>query len=198
MNPKHYQAYKEYEGKGLRKQASESLRAFISSFQNENEVSEWVWEYLPRLESNRHARIRHELFHELVYPVLKSGYESNDFEATLWLAKLAQNVYQSQKVHEELSWVRQLELFEKCHEIEPENDEARLLFLNSIVSWLEYTEHEWPAGILYGNDGATIEQCSEINKEIQRVLRLDKEHKHSAFIKQYSKKLSEYKARLNK
>jgi hypothetical protein len=133
-----------------------------------------------------------------LYPILKTGYENNDFACTLWLGKLAQNIYQAQKLHEELNWVSELSLYKKCHVIDPSNDEARLLLLKAIVSWLEYSEHEWPSGILYGNDGATVEQCDEISIEVQRVLKMDKEHIYSEFIKQYVKKLGEYRARLNK
>lgn len=198
MNIEHYQAFKEFEEKGLKKQASKSVRSFISSFESEREVEDWVWKYLPMLETNRHSRIRHEIFHELVFPVLKSGYEKNDFYSTLWLGKLAQNIYQAQQIHKELGWVTELGLYNKSHELDPSNDEARLLLLKAIVAWLEYSEHEWPSGILYGNNGASIEQCDEISTEIQRVLKLDKEHRYSEFIKQYIKKLSEYRARLNK
>lgn len=198
MNIEHYQEFRELEEKGLKKQASRALRDFISSFENGREKEEWVWDYLPKLQNNRHSRIRHEIFHELVYPTLKAGYENNDFASTLWLGKLAQNIYQAQQLHEELDWVSELGLYNKSHEIDPSNDEARLLLLKAIVSWLEYSEHEWPSGILYGNDGATIEQCDEISAEVQRVLKLDKEHIYSEFIKQYVKKLSEYRARLNK
>lgn len=198
MNIEHYTEFIEFEEKGLKRQASNSLRAFISSFENNEEINEWVWEYLPKLETNRHSRIRHEIFNELVYPILKSGYENNDFSSTLWLGKLAQNIYQAQKLHEELDWVTELGLYNKSHELDPSNDEARLLLLKAIVAWLEYSVHEWPSGILYGNDGATIEQCEEISTEAQRVLQLDKEYRYSEFIKQYVKKLSEYRTRLNK
>lgn len=197
MNIEHFQKFREFEEKGLKKQASKSLRTFISSFENRKEIEEWVWEYLPKLGTNRHSRIRHEIFHELIYPILRAGYEKNDFASTLWLGKLAQNIYQAQHLHEELGWVSELSLYNKSYEIEPKNDEARLLLIKAIVSWLEYSEHEWPSGILYGNDGATIEQCDEISSEVQRVLKLDSEHVHSEFIKQYVKKLSEYRARLN-
>ena len=198
MNVEHYQEFKEFEEKGLKKQASKSLRSFISTFESEREIEDWVWEYLPKLETNRHSRIRHEIFHELVYPVLKNGYENNDFSSTVWLGKLAQNIYQAQQLHEELGWVTELGLFNKSHELDPSNDEARLLLLKAMVAWLEYSEHEWPSGILYGNDGATIEQCDEISTEVQLVQQLDKEHRYNEFIKQYIKKLSEYRARLNK
>ncbi len=197
MNIKHYNEFLEYQDKGLKKQAGKSVRMFISTFQNEDEIKEWVLQYLPSLTTNRSSRIRHEIFHELVYPVLKAGYVDNDFVSTLWLGKLIQNVYQATRLHEELSWVSELQLFRKCYEQKPEDDEARLLCLKTLVDWLEYSEHEWPSGILYGNDGATLEQCGEILREIEIILKLDKEYKYSDFIKQYSKKLVQYKTRLN-
>lgn len=84
----HYQEFRECEKKGLKKQASKSLRTFIASFENSEDIDEWVWRYLPTLETNRHSRIRHEIFHELVYPVLKSGYENNDYSSTLLVFSL--------------------------------------------------------------------------------------------------------------
>lgn len=102
MNIEHYREFKELEEKGLKKQASKALRAFISSFENGQEKEEWVREYLPELQTNKHSRIRHEIFHELVFPILKAGYENNDFASTLWLGKLAQNFYQVRQLHEEL------------------------------------------------------------------------------------------------
>jgi len=197
MNIEYYQEFKVCEEKGLKKEALKSLQAFIASFQNEKEKEDWVWEYLPKLDTNRHSRIRHEIFYELVYPVLKSGYDDNDFLSTLWLGKLAQNIYQARQIHEELDWITEQGLYNKSHTINPENDEVRLLLLKAIVNGLEYSEHEWPSGILYGNDGATIEQCEEISTEVQRAIQLDREHAYTEFIEQYAKKLGEYRVRLN-
>ena len=198
MNIDHLHKFEEYLDRGLKKEASRSVRAFISSLDSEEEIYAWVWEYLPNLDKNRHSRIRHELFHEVIFPVLKAGYENGDFKSTLWLGKLSQNLYQAQKLHEELDWVTELGFYNKAYDIDPDNDDVRLLLLDSLVSWLQYTEHEWPVGILYGNNGATLEQCQEIAGEVQRVLSMDKKYQYSEFIKQYNKKLCQYRARLNK
>ncbi|WP_461535315.1 hypothetical protein [Spongorhabdus nitratireducens] len=196
MKIEHYQQFTEFEARGLKKQATAAIRAFIDSFDDSEEIEAWVWKYLPGLKRNRNSRIRHEIFHELVYPVLKAGYERDDFDCTLWLGKLSQNLYQSRRLHEESGWISAQELYEKCHEIDPENSEVRLLLLGSIISWLEYTEHEWPAGILYDNNGATLEQCDEISAEVEKVLRLDQEQKYTAFISQYTPKLKQYRTKL--
>lgn len=198
MNIDHYNDFLKYQDKGLKNKAGKSVRLFVSAFKNEIEIKDWVLKYLPRITTNRSSRIRHEIFHELVYPVLKPGYFDNDFTSTLWLGKLIQNIYQAPKLHEELSWVTEIQLYRRCYDEKPENDEARLLCLKSLVEWLEYSEHEWPSCILYGNDGATLEQCGEILSEVELILKLDIEHQYSEFIKQYSKKLAQCKTRLNK
>ncbi len=148
MNIEHYREFRDFEEKGLKKQASKSVRAFISSFQSSKDIEEWVWEYLPKIATNRHSRIRHEIFCELVFPTLRDGYKNGDFASTLWLGKLSQNLYQLQSAHEALDGVSEIELYNRCHEIDPENDEVRLLLLKSIVSWLAYAEHEWPRAYL--------------------------------------------------
>lgn len=198
MNIEHYQKFKKYEELGLKKEASKSVRAFISTFDDDTEIENWVWDSLPDLEMNRHSRIRHEIFSELVFPVLKRGYQIGDVKCTMWLGKLIQNIYQAKGLDEELGWVTDLSLFNKCYEIDPSNEEVRLLLLEKIVDWLQYSEHEWPSGILYGNNEATLAECSEISIEIERVLKLDKEFKYSEFIKQYVKKFTEYRGRINK
>lgn len=195
MNIKHYQAFLEYEEKGLKKQASESICAFVSSFKNTEDISTWVWENLPKLKKNNHSRIRHEIFNELVYPVLKQGYENNDFASTLWLGKLAQNIYQTQKIHKELNWVSATALYQKSHVLDPTNDEARLCLLKATIDWLIYAEHEWPSGILYGNNCATLEECDDINATVQQALELDTEQTYREFIQQFMKKLDDYKSR---
>ena len=92
MNIEYYENFKDCEEKGLRKEAANSLRAFISSFKGKDEIDKWVWEYLPDIKTNRSSRIRHEIFHKLVFPILKIGYDQKDFKCTLWLGKLAQNI----------------------------------------------------------------------------------------------------------
>ncbi len=71
MNIEYYKDFLQFQDKGLKKQASKSVRAFISSFKNEDDRSSWVWSNLQKLETNCQTRIRYELFNELIYPVLK-------------------------------------------------------------------------------------------------------------------------------
>lgn len=183
---------------GLKKQATESVRAFISSFVDDKEVQEWVWSHLLELKTNRHSRIRHEIFVELVYPVLKRGYQAGDFKSTLWLGKLIQNIYQISKLHEELNYITDVQLYRKCFELNSEDNEVKSLLLQNIVQWLEYCIHECPSGILYGNDGATFEQCQEIREEVKFAKKLYTYKKYSNFFSSFENKLTQYESMLNK
>ncbi len=42
-------------------------------------------------------------------------------------------------------------------------------------SRLDYVLHELPSGVLYGQDGATVEQCDELIKELSDYERLTEE-----------------------
>ncbi len=197
MNIEYYENYEKELNAGLKKQAKKSIALFIKSFKDEDEVRSWVWEYLPQLGGNTHGCIRHEIFVNLVYPVLKKGFDSNDYESTLWLGKLVQNIYQAKGVCEEFESLTEMDFYRKCHDIDPDNNEGKKLLLNHILGWLSQCEHEWPRGILYGMDGATIEQCKDIREEANFALSLTTKPSHKEFIKQFLDKLSQYEQRLN-
>jgi hypothetical protein len=182
---------------GLKKQATASVKLFVDSFQGTDEIREWVWSYLPKLEKNRHSCIRHEIFVNLVYPTLKNGFELGDYDSTLWLGKLVQNVYQTKGVFEELGSLVEMDFYRKCHEIDSQNAEGKKLLLKSILNWLAHCEHEGPSGILYGMDGASIEQCADIKSEAQFALSLVSQESEKEFLVQFLDKLEHYENGLN-
>lgn len=192
MNIESFEQYKAYEEQGLRTEAKACLHDFVSSFSDASEIEDWVWQYLPLLKENRHCRIRHEIFVELVYPTLKRGYLKQDFVSTLWLGKLVQNIYNNRAIHEELGWVTDYELYLRSYELEPNSQEAKSLLLATIVGHLKYAVHEWPAGMLWGNDGATTEQCVEFAGDLALANKLDAEQVHRAFFADFAEKLSAY------
>jgi hypothetical protein len=78
----------------------------------------------------------------------------------------------------------------------PDDRETKIELLGSLVRSFEYMQHEWPAGILYGFDGATAEECAEILREIQIAKRLDSEDRYCAFLASFEARVIEYQARL--
>ena len=198
MNIEYFERFESELELGLKKRAAASIKQFVDSFENDDEIKSWVWSYLPKLEKNRHSCIRHEVFIDLVYPVLKKGYERSDYNSTLWLGKLVQNVYQTKGIFEELGSNVEMDFYRKCHEIDPSMEEGNELLLQSILSWLSHCVHEWPSGILYGMDGASIAQCQEIRVEANFAKSLASKERELSFIDDFLVKLTEYELRLNK
>lgn len=195
MNLVHYERYLEFEARGLKRQATEAVRAFIDSF-DEGEIEGWVREHLAELQRNSHGRIRHELFEALVFPVLKRGFLADDVPSILWLGRLIQNLYQARTLHSDLGWVTDTALFRRAFELEPDNVEARSLLLESQARWLSFCVHEWPAVILYGNAAADAAQCATIREELGFLRGLDTDGQYRDFFDEVLQCLQEYEARL--
>ena len=196
MRIEYYNKFIDHQERGLKKLATQAVRDFIASFENEEEISNWVWDFLPKLQKNRHSRVRHEIFCELVYPTLKRGYDSGDFKSTLWLGKLIQDIYQTNVLDDKFSYMTDFDFFRESYEINPKSEKARLLLLECIIKRLEYAAHEWPSGILSGNHGATLEECEEIGSEARLAKALDQKNKYSEFISEFMNKLMQYKSEL--
>ena len=109
-----------------------------------------------------------------------------------------QNVYQTKGIFEELGSNVEMDFYRKCHEIDPSMEEGNELLLQSILSWLSHCVHEWPSGILYGMDGASIAQCQEIRVEANFAKSLASKERELSFIDDFLVKLTEYELRLNK
>jgi len=179
---------------GDRQLATIELNAFIGSFVSLDEKASWTRRYLAN--GNFGHKIRHELYEQIIFPVLLSGYRESDPWSLRWLERTSQNLYENKRIWSQVDWKTATQfasdLFAAC----PTDNEARLSLLSHLVEWLRYSIHEWPAGILYGKDGATLDQCQEIFDEVEYTIRLDEERAHAAFLEDFKAKLAEYARRL--
>lgn len=195
MNLVHYERFLDCEARGLKREAKQAVEDFIASFCDDADIQAWVWSYLPQLRTNRHSRLRHELFERLIFPVLRRGYEADDFESLLWLGRLIQNVYQTRTLHAELGWVTDAQLFRRCYAMNPASDEARMRLLDCQVNWLSFSAHEWPDVLLYGNSAASRDECDELREELAFLRGLDREARFTEFFNDFEEKLREYSVR---
>lgn len=195
MDNKHFSEFEKFSGLGLKKDATKSLRLFIQSLASDEEKTEWVWAYLDKLPQERHSRIRHELFAEVVYPVLKAGFENKNYDATLWLGLLNQNILRNKAILKEINYSG-YHFYKCCLKIDPSREQAKIFMLQELIQWFSYIFHEWPSGVLYGPHGATLEECSDIRKELDFSLTLRPSEVQEDEIKEYRAMLTEYEARL--
>jgi hypothetical protein len=192
MKNNYFNEYLHYENLGMKQKAKEAVADFIHSFNNFEEKETWTKEYLPNLKRNKHSRIRNELFEEILFPVLLHAYENKNVSLMLWLAKTSQNFYQNKKLWEKIDYKTDLEIIKECYEIDSNNNEVIDMYLELEIRGMQYSIHEWPTGILNGNNFAAKDECKMILKEIPFFHKLDKDNKYFDYIQNYENCVKEY------
>jgi len=175
MNMEYFNKFEEAKKLGLKAEAKSNIRMFIDSFSDADERFHWVTTYLEK--GGFGHKIRHELYDEIVFPVLLNGYHDNDPWSLYWLAQTIQNVYGSKKLHKQIDFKTDCELLQVRFESDQTDGRVRLALLASLISGFEYAVHEWPSGVLYAPD----ESPEDLLREIEYARSLDIEKKHTDF-----------------
>jgi len=189
-----YESYKREIETGRRKEAAQAIALFIQSFSGLEEKKQWSEAFLNGLENSQ--KIRHELYEHIVFPVLLESYKRSEPWGIHWLAKTAQNLYQATALWEQVDHKSEYQLLEQLLSITPHDAGVRAELLARQIEWLRYCGHEWPSGILYGHDGATLQECAEIEEAVAKAKDLDLSGTYSAFLADFEGKLGEYISRL--
>ena len=195
MNTRLYEDYKTQLANGQRAAATTVLLQFIESFTDFESKTTWVRWYLGH-ERWEH-RIRHEIYEHLVFPVLLHGYRTGQLWCLHWLIRTIANLYTREHLWAQIDRKAELDLREELVTRVPEDARARRELVDCFIEAFRYMAHEWPAGILYGHDGATADQCLEILADAQRALQLDVEQRHHTFIHDFADKVRIYQQRMS-
>ncbi len=196
MELDYYKQYLHFKTIGLRFEARQSIQYFIASFASIAEKEQWTRQFIE--EGNYGHKIRYELYEEVIFPALLSGYLKHDLWSVLWLARTAQNFYKLKHLHEQIGFKAYYGLLQECYFLNPSNTEVRKDLLSFQTGWFEYCIHEYPTGILYGCNGATIDECQEILSEIEFARELDIKKTGEEFLNEVQSKVLEYLNRLQK
>ena len=194
MDLSHYERFKSQLEHGDRAGAASHIERFVASFAKVEEKVVWVRWYLDHEELGH--RIRHEIYEHLVFPVLLQGYRQADPWAIRWLIRTVQNLYRADHLWIRLDRRTEHGLLMELHALCPSDKEVRLSLLQSYIRQFSYMVHEWPAGILYGYDGASQEECTHILLDVEHGRRLDIEGVYATFLSDVESKVLEYVARL--
>jgi len=194
MDQAHYVLFERLQEQGLKSQARTALADFIASFGSDAERLEWLRAFLEQ--HPRNTPIRHELYAEVIYPALLAGYRRNDPWSTLWLARtLNQLILGNNTFAADFPWPEE-GLWARCFKLAPDSEDVRRDYLNYLVGQLGHAVHEWPAGILWGMDGATLAQCDELAETVRLARKLDTTGQHVDFLNDFDDKLTAYRKRL--
>jgi hypothetical protein len=194
MNSALYEGYSARLAEGRRKDAGLMLDAFLRSFNSAEEREQWTRTFLRT--HTYGARIRHEIYAELIFPVLLVGSKRNDAWSLYWLAGTCQNLYAARGLHEQVKFKDKTNLLKEAYAIDRNSSEVCEALLKSLLDYFRHASHEWPAGILWGNDGATLDQCNEVMSEVTLARELDSECAYALPIDEFESKLKRYQERL--
>lgn len=194
MEIQYFERFKKALALGKRAEAAAALKPFIESFSSLEEKAVWAKAYLEH-EPIGH-KIRHEIYEHVIFPVLLDGYQRSEPWSVLWLARTIQNLYQCHPLWMQIGGKTDYALLKELVVLCPDNDEARRSLLSRQIAFFRYCVHEWPTGILQGQNGATIEECQEILEEVGYAREIDKDCLYEEFLNDFEAKLHEYRQRL--
>ena len=111
--------------------------------------------------------ISQPLFLNVFYPTLTTEIDKNNIDAIKSLIRLFEYYgnYQNLTSDKRFSvW----QLLEQGLRLSPNDTELLKQYEEKQRDYFEYTLHELPTGVLYGSDGATIEQCEELLNDLTK------------------------------
>lgn len=189
-----FEQYEAAKTRGDKRLASSLVARFVAAFATDEERAAWTRRYLDS--GLIHHTIRYELFEHVIFPVLLAGYQKSDPWCLAMLDRHAQNLYRAKHLWAKVGYETDIQFAQRRLELEPESAQARERVLAYWIAWFGYCEHEWPAGILYGMNGATESQCGEILDKVGEIRALDRDGVHRVYLDQFEAKVQQYRQRL--
>ncbi len=186
-----YDRFCEFKAKGLRSQAHQLIPSVVQEFRSDPKEA-FVIELCKGASG---SKINHHLWQEIVLPFAKAGLEDNPV-AIQCLILTIQNLYGDKASHEDLNRTTEEQLLRRMLKFDPHNTWARTRLVDWLTGWLRYCIHEWPSGILYGANGATIQESHEILEAVEELRSLDSDMKWRQLADDVAVKTHRYISRL--
>ncbi len=177
---------------GRKAEAKIAINDFIASFSASDDRRQWVRKFL----EGRYYdyKIRHELYEQIIFPVLLEGFNQDDSWSKLWLAKTMLNLADCRDLVSQIEGYTIAELLLDVYAVDP-SEEVRQLLITEYIRGFDYSQHEWPAGILNGPNVTTIADCEEMLRDVAIVRSIDR-GEHEAYLQQYKARVKKYIVRL--
>ena len=146
------------------------------------ECAGWVRDVARRIaDEGVEIPVRLPLFRRVLAPMLVEDVLAGTPGSARWLSHFAHLFARARETVARLPEAMQCAegLIEEALRVDPDDARAREKHIGAIEDHLEYTLHELPTGVLYGRDGATVEQCDDLleqlgafRREVERVGRM--------------------------
>ncbi len=164
------------EGRAPRSEKLAALEAFLGELVTSPEADWFPWACSIAeavVDQNNRLVIRMPLFRRAIFPALLAGFRLGAHGCARWLAGLAQLLYRCDECREQLDPMCQTEagLLRAALRHDPNDQASRRRLISVQADRLRYTLHELPSGVLYGIDGATAQECLELEEELAEFCR---------------------------
>ena len=140
---------------------------------------------------------RMPLFEAIIFPVLHEGFNNRQSGCARWLAGFCQLVYKSAVARSVLGEnISEVYFLRTALQHDSDDVLAKKQLVKSMAWQLDFAIHEVPSGVLWGNCGATIEQCNaltdELNDFTQLVTEINQIKRYQELIKECAFHFREY------
>jgi len=165
--------YLDAESVGIRQITMEKLQDFIAAFLSLSDDERTVWVYSFLAENVKRTGIdfplRMPMFREIVFPELLRGVLAASPGAARFLGHLSQYLYKNKDLTEQLPEELQNSygLYKAAIQHDPTDVDARTALAEKHFSWLTYTLHELPWGVLVDTDGVTLDRMHELEEQLE-------------------------------
>jgi hypothetical protein len=160
-----WQRYLEEEKNGVRTEALRLLDRFVGALltQAPSLRRSWAMHIAATIvDEGIDLPVRFPLFRRVLLPVLVDGVNRHESGCARWLAAFESMLYHSLPTGLSPELESRTGLLREAIRLDPSDKRALEQLIASEASYLDYTLHELPTGVLYGRNGATLEQCEKL------------------------------------
>ena len=160
-----WQRYLEEEKNGVRTEALRQLDRFVDALltQPPSLRRSWAMHIAATLvDEGIDVPVRFPLFRRVLLPVLVEGVNRHGPGCARWLAAFESMLYHSLPTGLPPELESRTGLLREAIRLDPSDQRALEQLIASEASYFNYTLHELPTGVLYGHNGATLEQCEKL------------------------------------
>jgi hypothetical protein len=183
MDESYYAQFLSKQLAGLKEEARTAIQRFVESFNDLEEKEDWTRKLLSTHEPS--DVVRHELYQEVIFPVLLAGYERRDPWSLYWLAETSKNLFKAKHLYQRIGSPPPQALLKEAYALAPSSVEIREGLLRDLLRGFEYMAHEWPAGLLYYPDQTWQTQYWEVLADIRLARELDTTGAHAQEIAEF-------------
>lgn len=172
-----WNAYLGQEKAGPRPLLTESLERFVVCVEAtpSDQWSDWALSVCQQIvHEGKGIPVRFPLFRRVLFPALLAGYHTQLPGCARWLASLHTHLHQIAGSREQLGveTLGQVALLKVALVHDPDDTASRRKLISVLADGLEYTLHELPASVLHDHQGASVEECLELEEELEEFNQL--------------------------